>query len=103
MERKKRSIGRGWESCYVKKILRDVWCRNESVRAEIGQMLHTHTHTHAAKLVVEIIFCFQSPHAVSFGVPKSDCIIRSKCLYNCIQYLIHLYSLSSYFSHLQTC
>ena len=22
--------------------LRDVWCRNESVRAEIGQILHTH-------------------------------------------------------------
>ena len=36
------------------KKLRDVWCRNESVRAEIGQILHTHTHTHAAKLVVEI-------------------------------------------------
>ena len=34
------------------KKLRDVWCRNESVRAEIGQILHTHTH--AAKLVVEI-------------------------------------------------
>ena len=33
------------------KNLRDVWCRNESVRAEIGQILHTHTH--AAKLVVE--------------------------------------------------
>ena len=32
------------------KNLRDVWCRNESVRAEIGQILHTH----AAKLVVEI-------------------------------------------------
>ena len=26
------------------KNLRDVWCRNESVRAEIGQILHTHTH-----------------------------------------------------------
>ena len=24
------------------KNLRDVWCRNEGVRAEIGQMLHTH-------------------------------------------------------------
>ena len=37
-------------------FLRDVWCRNESVRAEIGQILHTHTHrhTHAAKLIVEI-------------------------------------------------
>ena len=37
---------------------RDVWSRNESVRAEIGQILRarTHTHTHAAKLVVEIAF-----------------------------------------------
>ena len=34
------------------KNLRDVWCRNESVRAEIGQILQTHTH--ASKLVVEI-------------------------------------------------
>ena len=36
------------------KNLRDVWCRNESVRAEIGQLLQTHRHTHASKLVVEI-------------------------------------------------
>ena len=33
----------------------DVWRRNKSVRAEIGQILRTH-HTHAAKLVVEIIY-----------------------------------------------
>ena len=37
---------------------RDVWIRNKSVRAEIGQILHTdtstHTHTTAAKLVVRI-------------------------------------------------
>ena len=34
----------------------DVWSLDESVRAEIGQILHTHTHwhTHAAKLVVAI-------------------------------------------------
>ena len=31
---------------------RDVWRRNKSVGAEIGQILRTHTH--AAKLVVEI-------------------------------------------------
>ena len=37
---------------------RDVWNRNESVRAEIGQILHTDTHTHttAAKLVVRIMY-----------------------------------------------
>ena len=38
---------------------RDVWIRNESMRAEIGQILHTdthpHTHTTAAKLVVRIV------------------------------------------------
>ena len=28
------------------KNLRVVWCRNESVRAEIGPILRTHTHTH---------------------------------------------------------
>ena len=37
---------------------RDVWIRNESVRAEIGQNLHNdthpHTHTTAAKLVVRM-------------------------------------------------
>ena len=37
---------------------RDVWIRNKSVRAEIGNILRTHTHTHAAKLVVEIITSF---------------------------------------------
>ena len=31
---------RGFTVC--EKNLRDVWCRNEGVRAEIGQMLHTH-------------------------------------------------------------
>ena len=53
MEGKKRSKGRGWESCYV----RDVWCRNESVRAKLVQFCtHTHARTHAraAKLVVEM-------------------------------------------------
>ena len=33
---------------------RNVWIRNESVRAEIGQILHTDTHIHAAKLVVRL-------------------------------------------------
>ena len=37
---------------------RDVWIRNKSVRAEIGQILHTHTHTTAAKLVVRMIAIF---------------------------------------------
>ena len=35
--------------------VRDVCSRNESVRAEIGQILPTDTHTHAAKVVVGIV------------------------------------------------
>ena len=34
------------------KKFREVWRRNENVRAEIGQILHTHTH--AAQLVVRM-------------------------------------------------
>ena len=34
--------------------LRAEWSRIETVRAEIGQILHTHTH--ADKLVIEIVF-----------------------------------------------
>ena len=52
MERKKRSKGRGWESCYVKKIYGTF---GVEMRA-YGQKLVTFcTHTHAAKLVVEIL------------------------------------------------
>ena len=35
---------------------RDVWRRNKSVGAEIGQILRTHTH--AAKLVVEMLVLY---------------------------------------------
>ena len=41
---------------------RDVWIRNKSVRAEIGQILRTHTH--AAKLVVEISYHISSEFVV---------------------------------------
>ena len=44
------------------KNLRDVWCRNESVRAEIGQILHTH----AAKLVVEMSLFLNGPPLLNF-------------------------------------
>ena len=43
---------------------RNIWIRNESVRAEIGQILltdtHPHTHTTAAKLVVRLTSVIQS-------------------------------------------
>ena len=58
MERKKRSKGSVWEFCYANKIFGTFGFDNESVWAEIGQILraHTHTHTTAAKLVVKIAY-----------------------------------------------
>ena len=50
---------------------RDVWSRNESVRAEIGQILHTHTHTHAAKLVVVITTFYLTIQLASVVFKKS--------------------------------
>ena len=49
------------------KNLRDVWCRNGSVRAEIGQILQTHRHTHVSKLVVEITYIFIACHNIMFN------------------------------------
>ena len=54
MERKKRSKGRGWESCYVKKIYGTFGVEMRAYWQKLVK-LYTHTHTHAAKLVVEII------------------------------------------------
>ena len=52
MERKSGpKVGDGKE-LLCEKNLRDVWCRNEGVRAEIGQILHTHRHTDASPIVV---------------------------------------------------
>ena len=52
MERKKLSKGRGWESCYVKKIYGTFGVEMRAYgQKEIGPILqrhtHTHTHTHA--------------------------------------------------------
>ena len=51
MERKKRSKGRGWESCYVEKIYGTFAVE---MRAYGQKLVKFCTHTHAAKLVVEI-------------------------------------------------
>ena len=68
------------------KNLRDVWCRNESVRAEIGQILHTHTHTHAAKLVVEIVRTIIEVGrnvSIRFKISLKSKIIRYNHFYPC--------------------
>ena len=51
MERKKRSKGREWESCYVKKIYGTF---GVEMRAYGQKFVKFCTHTHAAKLVVEM-------------------------------------------------
>ena len=54
-------------------IFRNVWIRNESMRAEIGQILHTdthpHTHTTAAKLVVRVI-CHMLTATYVYKMPR---------------------------------
>ena len=53
MERKKRSKGRGWESCYVKKIYGTFDVEMRAYRQKLVQFCkHTHTHTHASPIVV---------------------------------------------------
>ena len=51
MERKKRSKGRGWESCYVKKIYGTF---GVEMKAYGQKLVKFCKHTDASKLVVEI-------------------------------------------------
>ena len=53
MERKKRSKGRGWESCCVKKNYGTFGVEMRAYGQKLVKFC-THTHTHAAKLVVEM-------------------------------------------------
>ena len=46
MERKKRSKGRGWESCYVKKIYGTFGVEMRAYGQKLFKLCtHTHTHT----------------------------------------------------------
>ena len=47
------------------KNLRDVWCRNEGVRAEIGQILHTHASSSSSDTSAGQRF---PPHNRTLGV-----------------------------------
>ena len=46
MERKKRSKGRGWESCYVKKIYGTFGVEMRAYGRNLSNFANTHTHTH---------------------------------------------------------
>ena len=54
MERKKRSKGRGWESCYVKKICVTFGVEMRAHGQKLVKFCTHYTHTRAAKLVAEI-------------------------------------------------
>ena len=74
MERKKRSKGRGWESCYVKKIYGTSGVEMRAYGQKFVKFCtHTHTHARAAKLVVEI-----SPSAMGLSLLLSVCSIRHR-------------------------
>ena len=67
MERKKRSKGRGWESCYVKKIYGTFGVEMRAYGQKLVKFCtHTHTHTHAAKLVVEIYWLLDDLSQITF-------------------------------------
>ena len=56
MERKKRSKGMGWESCYVKKIYGTFGVEMRAYGQKLVKFCkHTDTQTHASKLVAEIL------------------------------------------------
>ena len=58
MERKKRPKGRGWESCYVKKIYGAFGVEMRAYGQKLVKFCthtHTYTQTHAAISVVLII------------------------------------------------
>ena len=53
MERKKRSKGRGWESCYVKNFYGTFGVEIRSYGQKLVKLCtHTHTHTRASPIVV---------------------------------------------------
>ncbi len=51
-------VGDGEVVC--EKNLRDVWCRNEGVRVEIGPILQTHTHTRVSFSSIDNVFLPQA-------------------------------------------
>ena len=61
------------------KNLRDVWCRNESVRAEIGPILQTHTHTRVSYSSIDsVLTCRQHIINSSASAPPNATKIAMK-------------------------
>ena len=69
MERKKRSKGRGWESCYVKKIYGTFGVEMRSYGQKLVKLCtHTHTHTRVSYSSIDIacnVIMIMTMHSVS--------------------------------------
>ena len=68
MERKKRSKGRGWESCYVKKIYGTFGVEMRSYGQKLVKLC-THTHTRVSYSSIDShyrtgVFFFRGTHKV---------------------------------------
>ena len=59
------------------KKLRDVWCRNESVRAEIGQILHTDTRVNLSS---SDIYIYNIDPISLFSFVIGTCYLTGQCL-----------------------
>ena len=70
------------------KNVRDVWCRNESVRVEIGPILQTHTHTRVSYSSID----FFSKYFLSLFSLVFVC--RLSCNRNLVIVISEIYSIS---------
>ena len=59
MERKKRSKGRGWESCYVKTIYGTFGVEMRAYGQKLVQFCtHTHTRVSFSSIDVNVVICY---------------------------------------------
>ena len=85
MERKKRSKGRGWESCYVKKIYGTFGVEMRAYGQKLVQFCkHTHTHTLTRARVsyssIDVLVCFYCCDPVVFQFEFKRVLVRSNHL-----------------------
>ena len=74
MERKKRSKGRGWESCYVKKIYGTFGVEMRAYGQKLVKFC-THTHTRLSYSSIDIIMVYSVP--TGQVVPTSGQVVNS--------------------------
>ena len=75
MERKKRSKGRGWESCYVKTIYGTFGVEMRAYGQKLVQFC-THTHTRVSFSSIDINYVYMSTLNTFIGVCPSCHLIK---------------------------